>query len=217
MKDELNHSQNSSTSVKLIEKLFITGCLSDMLAVCHVSLECPYYLWHIRSDAFCNCGNKVEASPSTVCADRSASSARACWVWSCLSTVLLLSFICKGQVDTWMTFSVTRKVLIVFDDLKPFVWLSYCRLYFSVSRSVCVSTCVKCLSLSLIYVPVLCWTLPFNEVSAWHRTSFATTLGARRGASKALGPGKDLSDGSKRKTCTQAKPGMIYRAYFWEW
>lgn len=26
VKGELNHSQNSSTSVKLIEKLFITGC-----------------------------------------------------------------------------------------------------------------------------------------------------------------------------------------------
>lgn len=43
VKDELNRSQNSSTSVKLIEKLFITGSLSDMLAVCHLSLECPYY------------------------------------------------------------------------------------------------------------------------------------------------------------------------------
>lgn len=26
VKDKLNHSENSSTSVKLIEKLFITGC-----------------------------------------------------------------------------------------------------------------------------------------------------------------------------------------------
>lgn len=44
VKDQLNCSQNSSTSVKLIEKPFITGCLSDMLAVCHLSPECPYYL-----------------------------------------------------------------------------------------------------------------------------------------------------------------------------
>lgn len=36
VKDELNHSQNSSTSVKLIEKVFITGSLPDMLAVCHL-------------------------------------------------------------------------------------------------------------------------------------------------------------------------------------
>lgn len=63
VKYQLNHSQNSSTSVKLIEKPFITGCLSDMLAVCHLSPECPYYLWHIRCDVFCGSGNKVEPPP----------------------------------------------------------------------------------------------------------------------------------------------------------
>lgn len=91
VKDQLNHSQNSSRSVKLIEKPFITGCLSDMLAVCHLSPECPYYLWHIRCDVFCGSGNKLEPPTSTDSTDRSTSSA--CSIWSCLSLSLLLSFI----------------------------------------------------------------------------------------------------------------------------
>lgn len=115
VKEQLNHSQNSSTSVKLIEKPFITGCLSDMLAVCHLSPECPYYLWHIRCDVFCGSGNKLEPPTSTPSTDRSTSSA--CSIWSCLSLSLLLSFIPKGQMVWCVRIRLTEEVLIFVDDM----------------------------------------------------------------------------------------------------
>lgn len=211
VKYQLNHSQNSSTSVKLIEKPFITGCLSDMLAVCHLSPECPYYLWHIRCDVFCGSGNKVEPPPPLhpqppltgphhqhVSFDPVSASLSSCHSFR------------KGQMVRCATTRLTEEVLIFVDDtyassvsLPRYVFFFPSKFMGATGMCVCV-----CLQVD---------TSHHWAVYLTHSLSQPTSE-ARRGPSGAEGPGKDLSDGpTTKKTCAQAELRMIYRAYFWEW
>ena len=126
-----------------------------MLAVCHLSPECPYYLWHIRCDVFCGSGNKLEPPTSTASTDRSTSSA--CSIWSCLSLSLLLSFIWKGQMVRCVRIRLTVEVLIFVDDMYASSFSSY--------RNICACMCV---CLSFLYVCLRVGTSHHWAVSLTH-------------------------------------------------